>query len=370
MNLDTGKPMQSTILIVDDEPTNLALLTELLRPHYRVRAAQSGRHALRAVRVDPRPDLILLDVVMPELDGYGVLRELRSHPDTRGVPVIFLTALSDSRDEEQGLEAGACDYITKPINAAVLRARVRTQLDVKRAQAFLQDKNAFLESEIARRMAEHELAQQVGIRALAHLAETRDPETGNHILRTQFYVRMLSENLSHHPRFRHVLSPAHIDLLAKSAPLHDIGKVGIPDAILCKPGPLTAEEWSIMKTHARLGFDAIERAEADVEKPVPFLMLAKEIARWHHEKYDGSGYPDGLSSGDIPVSARIMAVADVFDAMTSPRVYKPAMPLEKARELIAQGQGSQFDPDVTECFLAMFDQFVAVARRHPDTVPC
>lgn len=361
--------MKSTILIVDDEPANLALLAELLRPLYRVRAAPSGHQALRAVRVDPRPDLILLDVVMPELDGYGVLRELKAHPETRGIPVVFLTALCDSRDEEKGLQAGASDYIAKPINAAVLRARVRAQLDVKRAQEFLQDKNTFLESEIHRRMAEHELAQQVGIRALAHLAETRDPETGNHILRTQRYVRMLAEHLCDHPRFRRVLDPAHIDLLAKSAPLHDIGKVGIPDAILCKPGPLTAEEWVIMKTHARLGFDAIERAEADVDRPVPFMQLAKEIARWHHEKFDGSGYPDGLEGDDIPVSARIMSVADVFDAMASPRVYKPAMPLDQARDLIAAGRGSQFDPDVTDAFLAQYDEFVVVAQRHPDTVP-
>ncbi|MCG5511212.1 response regulator [Ectothiorhodospira lacustris] len=355
-----------TVLIVDDEPVNLSLLTELLRADYRVRAAGSGRHALKAAASNPPPDLILLDVMMPEIDGYTVLETLRTHPDTRDIPVIFLTALSDAVDEERGLECGANDYITKPIKPAVLRARVRTQLDVKQARDFLQNKNAFLEAEIARRMVDHEIAQQVGIRALAHLAETRDPETGNHILRTQVYVRLLAEKLRDHPRFVSHLTPANIELLTKSAPLHDIGKVGIPDSILLKPGPLTDDEWRIMKTHARLGFDAIERAEADVERPVPFLILAKEIARWHHEKWDGSGYPDGLTGDAIPVSARIMAAADVFDAMTSPRVYKPALPMSQARHFIGDARGRHFDPDVTDAFMAVYDEFARVAHHHPD----
>ncbi|WP_412851433.1 HD-GYP domain-containing protein [Ectothiorhodospira shaposhnikovii] len=358
-----------TVLIVDDEPVNLSLLTELLRADYRVRAASSGRHALKAAASSPFPDLILLDVMMPEIDGYSVLKTLRARPDTRDIPVIFLTALSDAVDEERGLECGANDYITKPIKPAVLRARVRTQLDVKRARDFLQNKNDYLEAEIARRMLDHEIAQQVGIRALAHLAETRDPETGNHILRTQVYVRLLAEKLGDHPRFASQLTPANIELLTKSAPLHDIGKVGIPDAILLKPGPLTEDEWQIMKTHARLGFDAIERAEADVERPVPFLILAKEIARWHHEKWDGSGYPDGLAGDDIPVSARIMAVADVFDAMTSPRVYKPALPMTEARDFIGDARGRHFDPDVTDAFMAVYDEFARIAHRHSDAEP-
>lgn len=358
-----------TILIVDDEPVNLALLSELLRTDYRVRAANSGAHALRAANNGPRPDLLLLDVMMPEIDGYEVLRRLRNQAATRDIPIIFLTALNDARDEEQGLQLGAVDYLTKPIKPAVLRARVRAQLEVKRARQFLLDKNAFLEAEITRRMADNEVAQQVGIRALAHLAETRDPETGNHILRTQVYVRLLAEQLKDHPRFRNTLTPANITLLTKSAPLHDIGKVGIPDAILRKPGPLDPDEWAIMQTHARLGFDAIERAEGDVEHPVPFLILAKEIARWHHEKWDGTGYPDGLAAEAIPASARIMAVADVFDAMTSPRVYKPALPLQEARQFIIDGRGRHFDPDIVDAFVRCYDQCVAIAQRHPDANP-
>jgi putative two-component system response regulator len=215
-------------------------------------------------------------------------------------------------------------------------------------------------------MEENELIQRVSIRALAHLAETRDPETGNHILRTQAYVQRMATGLAGHPRFAAFLTPHNIDLLTKSAPLHDIGKVGIPDHILLKPGSLTPDEWEIMRTHARLGSDAIEQAEADVESPVEFLVLAKEIAHWHHEKWDGSGYPDGLAGDAIPISARLMALADVFDALISQRVYKPAMTYEAARDIIAAGRGKHFDADVVDVFLNGFGDFVAIAESYRD----
>jgi putative two-component system response regulator len=215
-------------------------------------------------------------------------------------------------------------------------------------------------------MAENDLTQRVSIGALAHLAETRDPETGNHILRTQGYVQRLAMGLRQHPRFAATLSERYIDLLTRSAPLHDIGKVGIPDHILLKPGRLSADEMSIMQTHAKLGSDAIERAERDIEVPLAFLSVAKEIAHWHHEKWDGSGYPDGLAGDAIPVSARLMAAADVFDALISVRVYKPAMSHTEARDIIAAGRGKHFDPDVTDAFLAGFDHFIAIAERNID----
>ena len=353
----------ATILIVDDEPTNLHLLTGLLRPEFRVRAANSGENALRIAASEPRPDLVLLDVMMPAMDGYTVLARLRANPATRDIPVIFLTALAESGDEERGLQLGAADYITKPITPAVVVARVRTQLQAKQARDWLKDQNAALEAEVSRRMVENDAIQLVSIRALAHLAETRDPETGNHILRTQNYVGLLATQLKEHPRFADFLSPRNIDLLTKSAPLHDIGKVGIPDHVLLKPGALTPDEWAIMKTHAKQGSDAIEKAEADAEQPLVFLALAKEIAHWHHEKWDGSGYPDGLAGDAIPVSARLMALADVFDALISVRVYKPAMPYPKAREIIVEGRGKHFDPDITDAFVGNFDGFVAIAER-------
>jgi putative two-component system response regulator len=300
------------------------------------------------------------------MDGYMVLERLRKNPATVDIPVFFVTALTDVDDEERGLALGAADYITKPIKPAVVLARVRTQLEAKHTRDWLKDKNAILEAEVSRRMVENDLTQLVSIRALAHLAETRDPETGNHILRTQKYVRALALRLSQHPRFSATLDTRTIDLLTKSAPLHDIGKVGIPDSILQKPGPLTPEEWVIMKTHSRLGSDAIEQAEIDVEQPVAFLSLAKEIAHWHHEKWDGSGYPDGLDGEAIPLSARLMAVADVFDALISQRIYKPAMSYEKTREIIADGSGSHFDPDIVAAFLEDFDAMTAIADQYQD----
>ncbi len=356
----------ATILIVDDEPANLSLLTHLLRPVYQVRAANSGENALRAAASDPRPDLILLDVMMPGMDGYTVLERLRQKPATDDIPVIFVTALTDLDDEERGLALGAADYIFKPIKPALVLARVRTQLEAKQSRDWLKDKNAILETEVSRRMIENDLTQRVSIRALAHLAETRDSETGNHILRTQNYVRALALQLRQHPRFAAILDSRTIDLLTKSAPLHDIGKVGIPDSILQKPGRLTPEEWMIMKTHSRLGSDAIEQAEIDVEQPVVFLSLAKEIAHWHHEKWDGSGYPDGLSGEAIPLSARLMAVADVFDALISQRVYKPAMSYDQARDIITGGSGSHFDPDIVAAFLEGFDAMTAIADQYKD----
>ena len=356
----------ATILIVDDSPENLMVLTELLSPTYRVLAAQSGEKCLRIASGKTRPDLILLDVMMPGMDGYEVLRQLRTNPETHRIPVVLLTALADPQSEEFGLSLGAVDYITKPIKPVIVQARVRTQLEAKQARDGLHDQNAALEAEVARRMTENDLIQQVSIRALAHLAEIRDPETGNHILRTQAYVRLLASALAGHPRFAETLSPDYIDLLSRSAPLHDIGKVGIPDHILLKPGKLTPEEWQIMRTHAKLGSDAIEEAEQDMEQPLAFLTLAKEIAHWHHEKWDGSGYPDGLQGDAIPLSARLMALADVFDALICARVYKPAMSYDEARALILSGSGHHFDPDVVTAFDRHFDAFVTIAERYQD----
>lgn len=358
-----GRP---TILVVDDMPENLGILFELLRPAYRVRGAISGGEALRIAADDPQPDLILLDVVMPGMGGYEVFRLLRSNPVTRDIPVMFVTAMDHMEDEMRGLEVGAVDYITKPLRPPVVLARIRTQIELKMARDQLRHQNSVLESEVARRMAENDLTQLVSIRALAHLAEMRDPETGNHIHRTQQYVRTLAIHLRDHGRFREFLTARNIDLLTRSAPLHDIGKVGIPDYILQKPGKLTPGEWEIMKTHAKLGSDAIELAEDDAEKPVDFLILAKEIAHWHHEMWDGSGYPDGLAGDDIPMSARLMAMADVFDALISPRVYKHPVPILDARDAIAAQRGRHFDPDIVDAFLDTFEEFQAIAERHRD----
>ena len=357
-------PTTATVLIVDDAAENLSVLGGLLYPTYRVLVANSGAKALRIALGTPRPDLILLDVMMPDMGGYEVLERLRADPATLSIPVIFITAMDSPEEELRGLDAGAADYIIKPIRPNLVLARVRTQLEVKRARDWLKDQNAYLEAEVSRRMAENELTQTVAIRALATLAEIRDRDTGNHILRTQAFVRLLATHLSRRLGFAATLDQGYIELLTRSAPLHDIGKVGIPDAILQKPGPLTPAEWAIMQTHARLGADAIDLAQQDLDHPLPFLTVARDIARWHHERWDGTGYPDGLAGDAIPICARIMSLADCFDALISPRVYKPAIPLEEARDLIATERGSHFDPAVVDTFLLGFSDYAGIAQTH------
>ena len=305
-----------TVLVVDDTPDNLTLMSELLMDRYRVRVANSGERALKIAASDDVPDLILLDIMMPGMDGYEVCARLKAEAATRDIPVIFLTAKVTVEDEERGLALGAVDYITKPISPPIVLARVATQLALKGAADFLRDKNVYLESEVRQRTAELSAIQDVTIMAMASLAETRDSDTGNHIRRTQYYVQALAEKLRTHPRFASVLDDKTIETLFKSAPLHDIGKVGIPDRILLKPGRFEPHEFEIMKTHTTLGRDAIQRAEDQLGMRVDFLTMAKEIAYGHQEKWDGSGYPLGLVGDAIPVSARLMAVADVYDIST------------------------------------------------------
>ncbi|MNK78420.1 Cyclic di-GMP phosphodiesterase response regulator RpfG [compost metagenome] len=356
-----------TLLVVDDTPDNLMLMTDLLKDRYRVKAANSGEKALRVLQGDTLPDLILLDVMMPGLSGHEVAQQLKRDPRTRDIPIIFLTAMAATEDEIHGLELGAVDYITKPIRPALVLARVDTQLKLKAAQDFLRDHNDYLEREVERRTREVIAIQDVAIQAMASLAETRDNETGNHIRRTQHYIKVLAEHLRDHPRFSHFLTEDTIALLFKSAPLHDIGKIGIPDHILLKPGRYTEEEFEIMKTHTTLGRDAIQHAEDQLGIRAEFLSLAKEIAYSHQEKWDGSGYPQGLAGDDIPVSARLMAVADVYDALISRRVYKAGMPHAQAVEIIRQGRGTHFDPDICDAFLVCVEQFQTIAERFADT---
>lgn len=370
---------QTTILIVDDESANLALLTQLLQPHFQVRAANSGERALHAVNIAPRPDLILLDVMMPGLDGYGVLKQLRQHPTTQDIPVIFVTALDDEINEEHGFMLGAVDYIAKPIRPAVVLSRVRAQLELKQGRDQLNSQNLWLEGEVQRRVDENLLIQEVSLAALAGLIETRDSDTGNHILRTQFYVEVLARTLQKQGRHPIELSEAALLHIVKAAPLHDIGKIGIPDHVLLKPGKLSREEFAIIKTHSRIGGDAIRHAIAKACKhasyhdenshsnTLAFLEVAAVIATHHHERWDGTGYPDGLAGATIPLPARLMAAADVFDALTTKRVYKDGMSILGAGEYIQQHSGSQFDPEVVAAFMAAQDQFAAIAGQYADS---
>ena len=355
-----------TVLVVDDTPDNLTLMSGLLRDHYKVKVANHGERAMKIATSDDPPDLILLDIMMPEIDGYEVCQRLKQDPRTQNIPVIFLTAKSDVQDETRGLELGAVDYITKPISPPIVLARVKAQLELKASADFLRDKNDYLEQEVARRTQEVVAIQDVTIQVVTSLAETRDNETGNHIRRTQFYVKALAQHLKDHPRFSAYLTERNIEMLFKSAPLHDIGKIGIPDKILLKPGRFTPEEFDIMKTHTTLGRNAIEEAERRLGVRVDFLQMAKEIALSHQEKWDGSGYPEGLAGDAIPISARLMAVADVYDALISRRVYKDGMPHEAAVEIMLEGKGKHFDPDILDAFIAIQDQFRAIAREYAD----
>lgn len=351
------------VLVVDDSADNLAHMNGLLKSLYRVKVATSGQRALALAATEPRPDLILLDVVMPGMDGYEVCSRLKAEAATRDLPVIFLTARTDAEDERRGLELGAVDYIAKPISPPTFMARIKNHLALKAAADFLKDKSDYLEKIVDRRTLEVRAIQEVTILALASLAETRDNETGNHIRRTQSYIRVIAERLKDHPNFALGLSEYGIRMIVRSAPLHDIGKVGIPDKILLKAGKLDDEEFEIMKRHTVLGKEAIEQAERALGTQVEFLSTAKEIALSHHERWDGKGYPQGLAAEAIPASARLMALADVYDALISKRVYKEGMPHEKAAEIIVSGRGSQFDPDVVDAFEDAQEEFKEIASR-------
>lgn len=361
-----GHENRQTILVVDDTVENLSVMNGLLANDYQVRIANSGERALQIMNGDSLPDLILLDVMMPGISGFEVCRRLHGDPRTVKIPVIFLTAKAEIEDEQIGFDVGAVDYIVKPISPPIVMARVRTHLKLKAVADFLEDKNLFLKQEVERRTHDLQLIQDATIMALASLAETRDNETGNHIRRTQQYVRLLAKQLQSHPKFTAVLDDETIQMLFKSAPLHDIGKVGIPDRILLKPGKLTPEEFDIMKTHTTLGRDAIAAAEKVLDTPSSFLRLAREIAHYHQERWDGSGYPEGLAGENIPLSARLMALADVYDALISRRIYKPPFPHEKSVDIIRQGRDQHFDPDIVDAFLEIHNDFLAIAERYSD----
>ncbi|MCC7198575.1 MAG: two-component system response regulator [Gammaproteobacteria bacterium] len=356
----------STILIVDDSVELLDLCSRFLSDHYRVQVAADGETACRIAESASPPDLILLDVMMPGMDGYEVCRRLKADPASRDIPIIFLTAMTAPEHERRGLELGAVDYITKPLSLAIMLARVRNHLQLKRSADALRSRNALLGDEVSRQAYQLQLVQDMAIRVVTSVAETRHLETGNHIRRTALLVKALAQQLSRRPRFTTVLPPEDIELLYKLAPLHDIGKVGIPDSILLKPGRLTPDEFEVMKTHTTLGRDVIMHAEIELGARPRFLDMAAEIALSHHEKWDGSGYPQGLKGEEIPLSARLMAVADVYDVLTSRRVYKAPVPHNQTVATMRAERGRHFDPDILDAFLEIHEDFHEVAQRYLD----
>jgi putative two-component system response regulator len=367
--MTTIKPL---ILAVDDSPQILQQIHGLLSEDYQVMIAKDGETALTLVE-RREPDLILLDIVMPGMSGYDVCEKLKANPSTQHIPIIFVSSQADDDDQEKGFALGAADYISKPFSPNVTFARIKTHLQLKEMTDFLRDQNTFLEAEVSKRTDEIksqserlQALQQATILIVTSLAETRDLETGNHIRRTQFFIEAIAQELVESGEYSDELSADMIAPIVRSAPLHDIGKVGIPDAILTKRGKLTDAEYEVMKSHAQLGLDAIERAEKQLGIQVDFLQHAKEIAVGHHEKWNGSGYPKGIAGRDIPISARLMAIADVYDALINQRCYKPAIEHTKSVEIMKQGYGTHFDPVAFDAFLRCEQRIIQIAHEYRD----
>ena len=337
MNMDRSR---LKILVVDDTKTNIDVLEGILSNDYEVCVALNGKKAIELTE-KIKPDLILLDVMMPEMDGYETLRIMREKNILQGIPVIFLTAKADSKSEQIGLDLGAVDYITKPFNPALVTLRIKNQLQLKLQRDHL-----------------HELVDEK--------TADRDPETGEHIKRTQIIVQRLAEELRKNPKFTDTITPEYIENLATAAPLHDIGKVGIHDRILRKPGTLTQDEREIMMQHPQMGYDVLQEATKEL-RDSPMVRIAAEMALGHHEYWNGEGYPNHRKKDEIPIGARIMAVADVYDALVSKRPYKEPYPHEVAVEEIIKGRGTQFDPDVVDAFLAIADQLPEIYEQFKDT---
>jgi len=347
------------ILIVDDTTANILILREILKDEFAISAATNGREALELATAEPQPDIILLDIIMSGMDGYEVCRRLKADPRTASIPVLFVTTLSDTEDEARGLELGAVDYITKPFSPPIIKARIRNHLNLKGYQDNL-------EHLVEERTEEIALTQSVTIFSMACLAEMRDNELVGHIKRTQLYVRLLAEQLAGMAEYAAYFKEVPVDMLCASIPLHDIGKIGIPDHILLKPGRLTDDEFVIMKLHTIYGRDSLQRAERMLNTSNSFLRVAREIAHTHHEWWNGNGYPQGLSGTDIPLAGRLMAVADVYDALISKRVYKEPISHHESLSIVAESSGKQFDPQIIDIFLRIEKDIRAAAIMHAD----
>lgn len=323
---------RKTILIVDDEPTNLRILNQVLNEHYKLLFAKSGQEALRLIEKEP-PNLILLDVMMPGLTGYEVCEQLKQDRQFKLIPIIFITALSDPEDEAKGLSLGAVDFISKPISPAVVKARVKTHLSLVDVDEL--------------RKTRLQIIQRLG-----RASEYKDNETGMHIMRMSHYAKIIA--------IKYGFSVEEAENLFNAAPMHDIGKIGIPDAIMLKPGKLTVEEFAVMKTHPEIGAEILGESDSDL------IDLAKRVSMTHHEKFDGTGYPNQLKGNEIPIEGRIVALADVFDALTSVRPYKEAWTIEKAMDLIHREKGKHFDPELVEIFEKQLDEILVIKERWKD----
>ncbi len=343
---------QEKILIVDDEFANINILVEILKSDYRIAVAKNGKEALKLAISNHPPDLVLLDIMMPEIDGYEVCERLKSSAGTSDIPVIFITARGLEEDETRGFEAGAVDYITKPVKPGIVRSRVKTHLDLKRAKTQLENQNIVLEEKVRERTEELRDSRLELVHRLVFAAEYKDPDTGSHIKRISHYSELLA--------LRRGLAGLDCETILLASPMHDIGKIGVPDSILMKPGRLDPEEWKIMKTHSEIGARILSSSRS------PFIEAGRSIAISHHERWDGSGYPHGLKGETIPIIGRITALADVFDALTTSRPYKDAWPVEMAVAEIEMGRGSHFDPEIVDLFMEILPDIVEIKDQFPE----
>ena len=338
---------KQTILVVDDAPENIDVLNGLLNKEYRIKVALNGEKALKIVYSKDTPDLILLDVMMPDIDGYEVCQRLKGNPTTSNIPIIFVTAKSEATDETKGFELGAADYISKPIVPSIVRARVKTHLA-------LYNQNQFLEETVRLRTEQLRDTQLEIIRRLGRAAEFKDNETGMHVIRMSHYARILGSGIG--------MNSAEAELLLHAAPMHDIGKIGIPDRIMLKPGRLDESEMAIMRQHPKFGYDIIGEHSSEL------LQMARQVAYTHHEKWDGTGYPRGLSGEEIPLPGRIVAIADVFDALTSVRPYKGAWTLEKTLDFLQSESGKHFEPRLIDQFMASLADILRVKEQYQEQI--
>ncbi|HUP91616.1 MAG TPA: HD domain-containing phosphohydrolase [Solimonas sp.] len=341
-----------TVLVVDDTPQNLNVASRILREHYRCLVALDGMRCLEIANSEDRPDLILLDLMMPGLNGYETCKRLKDDPRTRDIPVIFLTAMNETDNEAAGFQVGAVDYIVKPIQPATMLARVRAHLSLYQHEQHLATLVQLRTAKLEEKTRELEQTRLEIIRRLGRAAEYKDDDTGLHVIRMSHYARLLAMSAG--------LPQDRCEVVFNAAPMHDIGKIGIPDVILQKPGPLTDEEWVVMRQHPAIGAGIIGKHNSEL------LELARVVALAHHERWNGQGYPRGRAGADIPIEARIVAIADVFDALTSKRPYKDEWPVEESADYIRRQSGQHFDPDLVPRFLELVPQFVEIKRQYTD----
>lgn len=350
------------ILIVDDNETNLKVLNLILgKDGYEIHTTHSPEAVIDRLETF-LPDLILLDINMPKISGYDLCREIKFIDKYKDIPIIFISALTDAEDIVKGFHMGAVDYVIKPFKSEEVRARIATHLQIKQLQEELKGQNAALEIRVQEQVKEITKTQMETIFSLAKLAQSRDDDTGKHLERVQNYCWILASEIKGHSAFKDEVTDEFINNIKQASPLHDIGKVGISDNILLKPGKLTDEEFATMKTHTIIGYDTLQEVHSKFGQNA-FIGMGMVIARSHHERYDGFGYPDKKKGQDIPLAARIMAIADVYDALRSKRVYKDAFSQEKAVSIILEGRGTQFDPDLVDAFERVAEKFNEISVK-------